>query len=79
MIKAKQCLKNLADVIGWKLVNEDKGFSTYEYEIEESKYEKISYVIRILDEPNEVEVYEILSTLVKVLPKALKRKTKQQK
>lgn len=74
MKKASECLKDLAKVIGWKLVNEDKGFSTYEYEVSVSKYENDSYVIRILEEPNELEVYELLVALLKVLPHRLKRK-----
>ena len=73
MNKASKSLKALASVIGWKLVNDDKGFSTYEYEISMSKYENVSFVIRILDEPTESEVDEILLTLIKVLPQKLKR------
>lgn len=67
-------LKELATAIGWTLVNDDKGFSTYEYEIIVSKYEHLSHVIRILDSPNELEIYEILITLTKVLPFKLRIK-----
>lgn len=74
MKKAGECLKELASVIGWQLINDDKGFSTYEYEINISKYENDSFVLRILEEPNELEVYEILLALIKVLPHKLKRK-----
>ena len=74
MSKATSYLKDLATTIGWKLVNDDKGFSTYEYEILISKYEKVSFVVRILDEPTEFEVYEILLTLIRVLPVNVKRK-----
>lgn len=74
MKKANESLKDLATVIGWKLVNDDKGFSTYEYEVNVSKYENDSYIIRILDDPNELEIYEILLALIKVLPHRLKRK-----
>jgi len=74
MAKIASYLKDLASVIGWKLVNEDKGFSTYEYEINESKYEHISHVVRILDEPNELEIYEILLSLIKVVPYKLRAK-----
>lgn len=77
MTKASSNLKELACVIGWKLVNDDKGFSTYEYETTISKYEKLSYIVRILEQPSDVEVYEILATLIKVLPKKLKRKIKK--
>lgn len=74
MNKASVSLKNLALSIGWKLVNEDKGFSTYEYEVHISRYENDSYIIRILDEPNNLEVYEILLALIKVLPYRLRKK-----
>ena len=66
--------KDLAKIIGWELVTEDKGFSTYEFEIEESKYEHLTYVVRILDDPNELEIVEILLSLTKVLPLKLKCK-----
>lgn len=66
--------KDLARIIGWELITEDKGFSTYEFEIEESKYEHLAYVVRILDDPNELEIIEILLTLTKVLPIKLKCK-----
>jgi len=74
MKKASESLKDLATTIGWKLVNDDKGFSTYEYEVHVSKYENDSYIIRILDDPNELEIYEILLALIKVLPRGLKKK-----
>lgn len=74
MNKASKSLQDLASVIGWKLVNDDKGFKNFEYEICMSKYENISHVVRILDEPNEIEICEILLTLIKVLPSKLKRK-----
>ena len=77
MAKAFVCLKDLAKEIGWKLVTDDKGFSMYEYDVVISKYEKLSYVVRILEEPTEFETYEILSTLIKVLPGKLKRKLKK--
>lgn len=67
-------LKEIAKVIGWELITEDKGFSTYEFEIEESKHEHLAYVVRILDDPNELELIEILLTLTKVLPFKLKCK-----
>ena len=66
--------KDLAQVIGWELITEDKGFSTYEFEIEESKFEHIAYIVRILDDPNELEMVEILLTLTKVLPFKLRCK-----
>lgn len=71
---SSKTLKDLAGIIGWKLITEDKGFSTYEFEIEESKYEHIAFVVRILDDPNELELIEILLTLIKVLPIKLKNK-----
>lgn len=74
MVKVSTHLKDLANVVGWTLVNDDKGFSTYEYEIAESKYEHISHVVRILDEPNELEIYEIILSLIKVLPVKLRIK-----
>ena len=67
-------LKDLSKVIGWRLVNDDKGFSTYEFEIEETVCEHILHVVRILDDPNELEVLEILYSLIKVLPFKLKAK-----
>ena len=66
--------KELAKVIGWELITEDKGFSTYEFEIEESRYEHLAYVVRILDDPNELEIVEMLYTLTKVLPLKLRCK-----
>lgn len=74
MAKISTQLKDLAKVVGWRLVNEDKGFCTYEYEIALNKHEHISHVVRILDEPNELEIYEILLSLIKVLPWKLKVK-----
>ena len=74
MNKASKSLKDLANAIGWSLVNDDKGFSTYEFEVHVSKHETDSYIIRILDEPNELEIYEILLALIKVLPRKLKSK-----
>lgn len=77
MNNANTGLKDLAKTIGWKLVNDDKGFSIYEYDINLSRYEKLSYIVRILENPDEFEVYEILMTLIKVLPKKLKKKLKK--
>lgn len=74
MVGPSRGLKEIAKVIGWELITEDKGFSTYEFEIEESKHEHLAYVVRILDDPNELEVIEILLTLTKVLPFKLKCK-----
>lgn len=67
-------IKDLAKIIGWELITEDKGFSTYEFEIEESKFEHMAYIVRILDDPNELEMIEVLLTLTKVLPFKLKCK-----
>lgn len=73
MNKAGGYLRELAETIGWKLVNNDKGFSIYEYETKVNKYEKISNIIRILEEPDDLEIYEIMLSLIKVLPYKLKR------
>ena len=74
MVNISTNLKELAKEIGWSLVNEDKGFSTYEYEIAENKYEHISHIVRILDQPNELEIFEIFLSLIKVLPCKLRIK-----
>ena len=74
MRKPSECLKELAKVIGWQLVNEDNGFCNFEYEIHVSKHENDLYVVRILDEPNELETRELLIAILKVLPYKLKRK-----
>ena len=74
MKKPSECLKELAKVIGWRLVNEDNGFCIFEYEINVSKHEHDLYIVRILDEPNELETRELLSAILKVLPYKLRRK-----
>lgn len=74
MKKPSECLKELAKVIGWRLVNEDNGFSIFEYEINVSKHENDLFVVRVLDEPNELETRELLVAIIKVLPYKLKKK-----
>lgn len=74
MKSASQCLKELASHIGWKLVNEDKGFCIFEYEVHVSKHENDLFIVRILDEPNELETRELLSAILKVLPYKLRKK-----
>lgn len=66
-------LTEMAEIIGWTKVNDDAGFVLYEYTKTESKYEKISFIVRILDNPNEQEQYIILNSLINVLPWKLKR------
>ena len=77
MNKASVALKELAKTIGWKLVTDDKGFSLYEFEVHVSKYENDSYIVRILDEPNELEIVEMFYTVTKVLPHKLKVKVRK--
>ena len=77
MKKPSECLKELAKVIGWRLVNEDNGFCIFEYEIHVSKHENDLFVVRILDEPNELETRELLSAILKVLPYKLRRKAEK--
>ena len=74
MKSASQCLKELASRIGWKLVNEDKGFCIFEYEVHVSKHENDLFIVRILDEPNELETRELLSAILKVLPAKIRKK-----
>lgn len=66
-------LKDLAQIIGWKLVNEDQGFSIYEYVESVGKYEKLSHIVKIENSINDSDVYEIWLTLKSVLPKKLQR------
>lgn len=75
MKSTSQCLKELASVIGWSPVNEDKGFCIFEYEVHVSKHENDLFIVRILDEPNELETRELLSAILKVLPYKLRKKT----
>lgn len=67
-------LKDLASIIGWKLVNDDQGFSTYEYTQKQNKYEKLSHIVKISDEIEDDEMYEIWLALKSVLPKKLQKK-----
>ena len=75
MKKPNECLKELAKVVGWRLVNEDNGFCIFEYEVCVSKHENDMFIVRILDEPNELETRELLDAILKVLPYKLRRKT----
>jgi len=74
MKSVSACLKELAKIAGWKLVNEDKGFCSFEYEIHVSAHENDLYIVRILDDPNELETHELLDAILKVLPFKLKKK-----
>ena len=67
-------LRDLAETIGWKFVNDDLDFTVYEYTHRVSKYEEISHIARIYEKPNEIMLYDILKTLKKVLPRKLKKK-----
>ena len=67
-------LQDLAKTIGWTFVNEDEGYSVFEYNQTVSKYETVSHVVKIYDKPTEVEVFDILQTLKRVLPRKLNRK-----
>lgn len=67
-------LKDLAIIIGWKLVNDDKDFSIYEFIENVNKFEKLSHIIKIAKDVSNDEVYEIWLTLKSVLPKRLRRK-----
>ena len=70
----KSDLITLAEVIGWQKVNDDKGYSLYEYRKAVNKFEEISHLVKLLDEPTDIEVYEMLLTLKNVLPYKLQRK-----
>ena len=67
-------LRELAETIGWKFVNDDLDFTVYEYTHRVGKYEEISHIARIYEKPSELMLYDILQTLKKVLPKKLKKK-----
>ena len=77
MVKSSLSLRDLAKSIGWQLVTDDKGFSLHEFEVHVSKYENDSYIVRILDEPNELEIVEMFYTITKVLPYKLKVKVRK--
>ena len=70
----KSDLITLAQVIGWEKVNDDKGYSLYEYRKAVNRFEEISHLVKILDEPTDMEVYEMLLTLKNVLPFKLQHK-----
>ena len=67
-------LQDLACTIGWTLVNDDEGFSVYEFKQSLNKYESISHIVKIYDKPTEVELFDILQSLKKVLPRKLNKK-----
>ena len=67
-------LQDLARTIGWTLVNDDEGFSVYEFKEALNKYETVSHIVKIYDQPTEVELFDILQTLKKVLPRKLNKK-----
>lgn len=67
-------LQDLAKTIGWVFVNDDDGYSVYEYKQAVNKYESISYVVKIYEKPTEVELFDILQSLKRVLPRKLNRK-----
>ena len=58
----------LAQVIGWQKVNDDKGYTLYEYRKAVNKFEEVSHLVKLLDDPTDLEVYEMLLTLKNVLP-----------
>ena len=67
-------LQDLACTIGWTLVNDDEGFSVYEFKQSLNKYESVSHIVKIYDKPTEVELFDILQSLKRVLPRKLNKK-----
>ena len=70
-------LHKLAIVIGFEVVCVDEEYTNYEYMMRLRDIESISYIIKIKNKPDFFEVDEIVSSLIVMLPRKLKRKIKK--
>ena len=70
-------LHKLAIVIGFEVVCVDEKYTNYEYMMRLRDIESISYIIKIKNKPDFFEVDEIVSSLIVMLPRKLKRKIKK--
>ena len=67
-------LEDLAKIIGWKLVNNDPEYASYEFKECLNGLEELSHIVKIQKEVKDEEVYDIWLVLKSVLPRKLRRR-----
>ena len=74
---AKIDLHKLAIDVGFEVVCVDDDYTNYEYMVRIREIESLSYIIKIKNEPDYFDVDEIVSSIILVLPRKLRRKIKK--
>ena len=67
-------LHEIASLVGFEVVNVDEGFINYEYNMQLSGFESLSFLITIKDKLAFAEIKTTLYAIIDVLPKHLKKK-----
>ncbi len=70
-------LHKLALTVGFEVVCVDDDYTNYEYMVRIKDIESISYILKIKNEPEFGDVEDIISSIVIMLPKQLRKKIKK--
>ena len=70
-------LHKLALAVGFEVVCVDDDCTNYEYMVRIKDIESISYILKLKNDPDYSEVDEIISSIIIMLPKQLRKRLKK--